>query len=376
MLGGILLATGVAATRRPIFFLHVSNSGGTSACQWAMAQPCGRVPACGANCNLGCRHPWDWRNHCRPPSCEPPAKACRPPHRLGCAGLLRHAQKKNLTFIASETLLTEHCFDSFDYVTVLRDPVSRLRSQLERRSAHRPNARLRSLLSQPRVFNVSASSSLMGTAAIDNYLIRLLVGPSAFFLPLGGINSTHLHTAVEVLNSFAIAIPIENFTDRGAAWLRAVHGWEGAPTLTNRHKRLQKFATKSVRASNGAGGTASKGRSTTSATAYRADSGRRLAPRAGPMAHERDTALSERNKQMLRALNRYDLKLLEFARRQFARDVAYIERLEEMSSRASRTTLPQGRARARCTARQCPIGKVSWSRGNLSALTRDTSLSV
>ena len=33
---------------RPIFFFHVSSSGGTSLCRWAQQQPCSRVPACGS----------------------------------------------------------------------------------------------------------------------------------------------------------------------------------------------------------------------------------------------------------------------------------------------------------------------------------------
>ena len=34
-----------------------------------------------------------------------------------------------------------------------------------------------------------------GTAALDNYLIRMLLGPSVFFLPLRAINASHLKAA-------------------------------------------------------------------------------------------------------------------------------------------------------------------------------------
>lgn len=44
---------------------------------------------------------------------------------------------------------------------VLRDPVARLQSQLERMS-ERPNHRLHELLSRPHVYNHSETSSLMG----------------------------------------------------------------------------------------------------------------------------------------------------------------------------------------------------------------------
>ena len=36
-----------------------------------------------------------------------------------------------------------------------------------------------------------------GTAALDNYLIRMLLGPSVFFLPLRAINASHLKAATE-----------------------------------------------------------------------------------------------------------------------------------------------------------------------------------
>ena len=157
------------------FLLHISSSGGTSLCKLAQEQPCSRVPSCGANCNLNCRHPWDWRDHCRAPACTPPARACRPPHKPGCAGLRRYVARKNLTFLSSETMLLEGPCPDFAYVTVLRDPVARLRSQLERMS-EQPNRRLQELLSRPHVYNHRANSSLMGTAAIDNYVIRMLLG--------------------------------------------------------------------------------------------------------------------------------------------------------------------------------------------------------
>ena len=102
------------------FFLHISSSGGTSICRLAQEQPCARVPSCGANCNLNCRHPWDWRHHCLAPACAPPAKACRPSHKPGCAGLRRYAANRNLTFLSSETMLLEGPCPDFAYVTVPR----------------------------------------------------------------------------------------------------------------------------------------------------------------------------------------------------------------------------------------------------------------
>ena len=131
-------------------------------------------------------------------------------------------------------LLEGPCPD-FAYVTVLRDPVARLQSQLERMS-DRPNHRLHELLSRPHVYNHSETSSLMGTAALDNYLIRMLLGPSVFFLPLRAINASHLKAATAVLSRFAAAVPLDALDGDGAALLRTVLHWRGTPHRANGHR--------------------------------------------------------------------------------------------------------------------------------------------
>lgn len=313
---------------RPVFFLHVSSAGGSSVCKWVMDQPCAKVPFCGANCNLNCHHPWDWSRWCPTGVCQKPAKACRPAHREGCEGLQRYVRRRNLTFIASETLISaggSFCFDEFAHITVLRDPVDRLQSQLTRMYGGKPNSRLRALASQKLLFNTSERTSLMGTAALDNYLTRLLLGPSAFFLPLGAINASHERAAMGVLSKFALAVPIENVTTSGAEWLRASFGWMGPFPRTNRHTRFSR--------------------------SHR-DHGRRL-------AHS-GRALGERSLRLLRALNRHDTRLVQKARERFERQY------RELAS--TRFTPQQGnhaesKARPSCARRQCPQGRINWQPG-------------
>ena len=219
--------------RRPVFFLHVSSAGGSSLCALAQSQPCARVPSCGANCNLQCAHPWDWRQHCIAPACAPPAKPCRPPYKPGCAGLSRYVRRRNLSFVASETLLAHGLCPEFAYVAVVRDPVARLQSQLERMSAT-PNHRLHAMMARPRVFGASETTSLMGTAAVDNYLTRLL-GPSAFFLPLRGINASHASPR-RVLARFAAVIPLEDLGGAARGPSRRLAG-EGAAANERAQRR-------------------------------------------------------------------------------------------------------------------------------------------
>ena len=233
---------GGAPAARPVFFLHVSSSGGSSVCRWAQMQPCARVPTCGANCNLNCAHPWNWNSFCRPPACALMPRPCRPPYRPGCAGLERYVRSRNITFFASETMLHPSAGSSalcgaFSYVTLIRHPVERIRSQLERMHPASPNTALRAMLSAPLLFNTSARTSLIGTPALDNYLVRLLLGPAAFFLPLRGINESHYAVASQLLASFAAVVPLDEFSNGGSAAIASALGWHGSPYAFNMHSR-------------------------------------------------------------------------------------------------------------------------------------------
>lgn len=88
-----------------VFFLHLSSSGGSSVCRLGQLQACSRVNACRANCNLNCAHPWDWRGYCTPPACVRPERVCKTAHPPSCAGLSRYVRRRNLSIVASETML-------------------------------------------------------------------------------------------------------------------------------------------------------------------------------------------------------------------------------------------------------------------------------
>ena len=248
--------------------------------------------------------------------------------------MARFARRRNLTFLASETVLGDSgfCFADFQYVTILRDPVERLHSQLTHMFSASPNAQLHRILKRTSLFNTSERSSLMGTASVDNYLIRILLGPPAFFLPLGAINSTHLEEADHILSKFTLAIPLENLTTTGAAMLRGLLGWEGDLPRANRHTRL------SVR----------RGGSMSTMTATR---GRRLAYAARP--------LGVRNLGLLRSLNKHDIRLVEMARLRFEAQHREISVAGPAAGGgAARRVFPQHACR-----RQCPTGKIGWQLG-------------
>jgi len=243
-----------------------------------------------------------------------------------------------MTFLATETLLLDHCFKEFAYVTLLRDPISRLTSQATRSSIS-PNARIRDLLERPSVFNTSTSSSLMGTAALDNYLTRLLLGPSAFFLPVRGINATHFAIASRVLSAFDLAIPIERLEREGAALLRARFGWRGAPVRSNSHRHaLQRKVGRN---------------------------GRRLGIGASASA----SGLGERTVRTLRTLNQWDIKLVEEARARFELQwQALQQQLGREGNGEGKIVWPNWRLKACPTDKppQCPLtGRPTWHLGTV-----------
>ena len=213
---------------------------------------------------------------------------------------------------SSETLLAHGLCPEFAYVAVVRDPVARLQSQLERMSAT-PNHRLHAMMARPRVFNASETTSLMGTAAVDNYLTRLLLGPSAFFLPLRGINASHALAASRVLARFAAVIPLEDLGGAGAWLLQQRVGWRGCPRRTNAHSGA------AVGGGKGGGGKVGGGKA--------GGAQRRLAQRQ---------ALGARSLHTLRELNRFDIGLHEQARR-------------ELRGRAAAGAAPDCRAPAAAT---------------------------
>lgn len=302
-------------------------------CRWAQQQRCSRIPSCGANCNLNCAHPWDWRNSCRPPACPVPKRTCRPPHRPGCAALHRYAQRHNLTFFASETILhrdadrpLELCSE-FRHVALVRHPVERVRRQLERMSTQ-PNSRFRAMLSTSLVFNLSERTSLMGTPSLDNYLTRLLLGPDAFFLPFRALTDVHCDQASALLAGFVAAVPLERLDGAGAAHIASLLGWSDSPSHRNAHQ---------------------KGSIAGRALPAPAPDGaqRRLS--------SRPPSLAERYVRQLHLLNRCDLRLYDEATRRFASQL-------HDGARARRSAEPIADMRAPCAdhgvagVTQCPLG--------------------
>ena len=53
----------------------------------------------------------------------------------------------------------------------------------------------------------------MSTAAYDNFFVRTLAGPGAFFLPAGALTTQHLATAKVVLRRYDVIMMLEKFDE-------------------------------------------------------------------------------------------------------------------------------------------------------------------
>ena len=63
----------------------------------------------------------------------------------------------------------------------------------------------------------------------------LFPGPDVFFLPLRGVNTSHMRAAAALLDSFSAVVPIDYHSGAGAAAMRRELGFVGAPQKKNAH---------------------------------------------------------------------------------------------------------------------------------------------
>lgn len=190
----------------------------------------------------------------------------------------------------------------------------------------------------------------------------LQLGPSAFFLPLGGINSSHYDAANKLLSAFDLAIPLENLTVAGSAWFRVVLGWSGALPKANTHRRKRRNPASPAADSSNGGAAAAVAASdkSSAASAHGSGHGRRLGRSTTGTADRsvtHPTRLGERSLRVLRALNKYDAKLVDQARARFARQVEALRRERREASSEAAVGADEAPAAYACQRQQCPAAK-------------------
>ena len=83
------------------------------------------------------------------------------------------------------------------------------------------------------VVDVADGSYMMGTPAVNEYNIRMLLGPRTFFARLGAINRTHLDAAIALLDTFTIVAPTSKLNDLGAELHARLHWTALSPIVRN-----------------------------------------------------------------------------------------------------------------------------------------------
>ena len=92
---------------RPVVFVHVSGSGGSTLCAQARRQPAPlRLTAPGHNCLLPCKSPFDYRLYGLRPYTN--ARWCHPYLRRNCSGVAEYMHEHGYGVLgATETMLDE-----------------------------------------------------------------------------------------------------------------------------------------------------------------------------------------------------------------------------------------------------------------------------
>jgi len=182
----------------------------------------------------------------------------------------RWAHAHGCGLVAVETFLEPGgaLCDEFDYVAVVREPVSRLVSRValwlgeERENFVRASlegSSWRSPRDAPPGVVVDASAfsgfkELSGTASLNNPMIRALLGKEVYKLPLDAVNASHLEQAKRLLDGFALTVPLEHLSDAALPpYFAARFGWtppsdaDGGLTKTNAHSANRSLSTEAMR---------------------------------------------------------------------------------------------------------------------------------
>ena len=130
------------------------------------------------------------------------------------------------------------------YTFFMHDPIRRIVSMLAMKCATCENATrvadcaehmLDDIEKRDLLVDVDDGTYMMGTAAVNNYNIRMLLGPRTFFAGLNLISEPHLHGAQNMLKRFAIVSPLQNISNIGPLLHRELNWTALTATVSNAH---------------------------------------------------------------------------------------------------------------------------------------------
>ena len=189
--------------RRPLFFLHVPNCGGTSFVSYFDGVLGHR------------RHGGLWENHNLPghagdswqrawPALRSRSSAhSRTPRLSSCEEVKQWVDERAIRFFATEAFYPfARICEQFDHVLLICEPLQRLYSRAFR--LRDPDKTVNALLQatvidDPRPGHTMASRvmpSFSGTPSFSNPIVRQILGADAYRLPPGGVTAAHFEAAI------------------------------------------------------------------------------------------------------------------------------------------------------------------------------------
>lgn len=254
-------------TRKPVVFLHITKAAGHEMCFLAQlnGEHVDKTVDNGLSCNaladdfnlpnfLLFRHITVEQHEPLPPELTPLSAALThlSAETVTCAQRWNYVRENDITWqqIEREFKDEDYCPKMFSYATLVRDPLRRMESFLNFQVFNPP--RSLSMDGFPDIVSMWKSikgclldgqSSCHGSKSpntltmfvhFDNYMVRVLGGPSVMQLPPKAINTSHVEKALHVLSKFDIVARME---DIGKSFVsdmfRQTFGWEDLSLLAH-----------------------------------------------------------------------------------------------------------------------------------------------
>lgn len=146
------------------------------------------------------------------------------------------------------------------FTILIHDPVRRIVSLLEKKCASLgclgdaapacAERLLADVVEHDLVVDLNDGQAMMGTAAINEYNIRMLLGPRTFFARLGAINETHYRAAAAMIDRFAVAAPTAMLSQLGPELSRKLNWkqYSSVPHVNSHQNRTSARAAVAGRA--------------------------------------------------------------------------------------------------------------------------------
>lgn len=224
--------------RKPMMWVHIHKSAGSFICAGAVLNGESIVKPSG-NCN--------WAEHDN-------GAGGLGSERTNCSKRTEYFEQHNYSWGQIERVLAdEFCYTTFDYGIWLRDPVSLAESEANWHHMYTPGEISTSLncVVQKRgeLCPVKQKDDMPLWMYFDNYVVRIVGGPSVWNLPPGHVEERHARLALERLHPFKIVLVMEDVvsTEHGTDALFKKTGWKLWPVKSKRYHTHNKTFTNEER---------------------------------------------------------------------------------------------------------------------------------